>query len=189
VISQEEYRERTKEQKAEARRRERQYRADQLRRQKEKRCASSRARKILGEHLDRHQRRCLEKLGHFDIRVRGRTFRIHNNKYQHNVFELDEQNRPIREFCAHTSHACPQSDHALAQKLLLEHDPDHFFRVANIWNLEGGRRIVSHSGSDFALPPAPRTVQDGLVGDFDRELERQLRRTEGPIPQGQILHA
>lgn len=48
-----------------------------------------------------------------------RRFRIYNNKYQHNVFEIDQDGRKLREHCAHTSHACPQSDHALAQKLLL----------------------------------------------------------------------
>lgn len=156
VVSQEQYRERTKEQKAETRRQEREYRADQQRRAKAKKCASSRAHKILGENLDRSQRRCLAKLGYFDIKVQGRTFRIHNNKYTHNVFELDPQGKPVREFCAHTSHACPQSDHALAQKLLLENDPEEFFRIANIWGLEGDRRIVSHSRANFVLPPAPQ---------------------------------
>ena len=156
IVSQEQYRERTKEQKAAARRREREYQTEQQRRAKARKCASSRAHKILGENLDRSQRRCLAKLGYFDIQVHGRTFRIHNNKYIHNVFELDAQGKPVREFCAHTSHACPQSDHALAQKLLLENDPEEFFRIANIWDIQGNRRIVSSSRANFVLPPQPQ---------------------------------
>lgn len=159
VVSQEEYRERTREAEAARRRREREWQERQRKQRKEREAASYRARKLLVEHLDRQQRKTLEKLGYFDLKVNvggaERTFRIFNNKYQHNVFELDERGQKVREFCAHTSHACPQSDHALAQKLMLEADPQQFFRVANIWNLNGGRRIVSNSGMDF-MPPQPQ---------------------------------
>jgi hypothetical protein len=161
VISNDEYRERRKETEAARRRREREWRAEQTRKRKEREAATSRARKILVEHLDQDQRRTLDQHGYFDIKIEvagaERVFRIFNNKYQHNVFELDESGNKVREFCAHTSHACPQSDHALAQKLLLEADPQQFFRVANIWNLRGGRQIISNSGADF-MPPQPQLV-------------------------------
>jgi len=79
-----------------------------------------------------------------------RRFRIHNDKYMHNVFELGEDDVKIRELCAHTSHACPQGDHSLAQKLLLESSPEEFLRVANIWDLQGAERhLISKSGRSY----------------------------------------
>lgn len=107
--------------------------------------AKERADKLLVEHLSAEQEQSLAQHGYFDMGTlvdgKNRRFRIYNNKYQHNVFEIDENGRKLREYCAHTSHACPQSDHALAQKLILEHSPSEFLRVANIWDLEGGRRV------------------------------------------------
>lgn len=112
--------------------------------------AEKRADKILVEHLSTEQERMLLEQGYFDVRTmvdgRPRRFRIHNHRYQHNVFELDENDVKIRELCAHTSHTCPQSDHALAQKLLLEHNPEEFLRVANIWDLQRDRALISQSG-------------------------------------------
>lgn len=106
--------------------------------------ARQRADKLLVEHLTPEQEKSLLEDGYFEIDVRAdgkvRRFRIYNDKYQHNVFEIDRRGRKLREYCAHTSHACPQSDHALAQKLLLEHNPREFFRVANAWDLRDGLR-------------------------------------------------
>lgn len=106
--------------------------------------ARERADKLLVEHLTDEQEQSLAAHGYFDLETvvdgEKKRFRIHNNKYQHNVFEIDESGRKLREYCAHTSHACPQSDHALAQKLLLEHNPLEFFRVANIWDVRNGLR-------------------------------------------------
>jgi hypothetical protein len=106
--------------------------------------AVKRADKLLVEHLTEEQEQSLAAQGYFDVDtiVKGekKRFRIHNNKYQHNVFEIDQDGRKLRELCAHTSHACPQSDHALAQKLMLEHNPAEFLRVANIWDLRNDRR-------------------------------------------------
>ena len=103
--------------------------------------AKQRADKLLVEHLTEEQEQSLAAHGYFDVDtiVKGekKRFRIHNNMYQHNVFEIDQDGRKLRELCAHTSHACPQSDHALAQKLMLEHNPTEFFRVANIRDLRG----------------------------------------------------
>ena len=149
VGSQEQVREAEQRRQARRRREEQQW----LQRKKQRKVAGKRADKILVEHLSRLQRRQLEKLGFFDVEVAGRKFRIHNNKYQHNVFELDDENRPVREFCAHTSHACPQSDHALAQKLMLESALDEFCRVANVWDRRNGRReLVSESGRELRVP-------------------------------------
>lgn len=116
--------------------------------------ANRRADKILVEHLSADQERCLAEHGYFDVRtmVNGvpRRFRIHNDKYMHNVFELGEDDVKIRELCAHTSHACPQGDHSLAQKLLLESSPEEFLRVANIWDLQGAERhLISKSGRSY----------------------------------------
>lgn len=113
--------------------------------------ARERADKLLVEHLSAEQEQSLAQHGYFDVDTfvdgRNRRFRIYNNKYQHNVFEIDESGRKLREYCAHTSHACPQSDHALAQKLLLERNPLEFFRVANIWDVRDGRRNAIRAGS------------------------------------------
>lgn len=109
--------------------------------------AQQRAHALLVEHLTYHQRRQLKKHGHFNVRVAGRNFRISNKSIYHNVFELDADGNIIREFCAHTLPGCPQSDHALAQKLMLETALDDFCRVANVWDRRGERRrLVSPSG-------------------------------------------
>lgn len=107
--------------------------------------ARKRAKKLLVENLNEKQRRTLEKHGWFEVKVGDRRFRIHNDRYQHNVFELDGAGAKLREFCAHTSHACPQEDHVLAQKLMLEGCPEEFFAIANQWDLSQGGRVLVHN--------------------------------------------
>ena len=152
VVSDEQYKARTKEQKRAQAERQREYQARIARQLEERRLARGRAKKILAENLTELQRRTLEEHGWFDVQVKGRTFRIHNNRYQHNVIELDTAGNKLREFCAHTSHACPQEDHALAQKLMLEHALDDFCKIANVWDRRGRRKLISSSGTELVLP-------------------------------------
>lgn len=127
------------------------WQAEQAERERKAKKAQRLARKVLCENLTRRQRQTLERLGYFDIEVKGRRFRIHANRYQHNVRELDAEGREMREYCAHTSHACPVDDHLLAQKLMLETEPDEFARIANVWDLRSGRRLVSSSGQPLGV--------------------------------------
>lgn len=113
--------------------------------------ARNRARQILVEHLSQAQKDTLEKHGYFDVEAGGRWFRIYGNSFQHNIFELDANGRKIREYCAHTSLACPREDHMLAQKFMIEASFEEFARVANIWDLRGHRRIIHESGRE--VPP------------------------------------
>jgi len=143
--------EETREQKAARAQQQLKWKAEQKERDAAKQQARFRAKKILAEHLTGVQKQTLEKEGYFDVQVVGRNFRIYNDRYQHNVFELDDQGKKIREFCAHTSHACPQEDHSLAQKLMLEHALENFQEIANVWDLKGQRRLVSQSRQQLVL--------------------------------------
>lgn len=109
--------------------------------------AKRRAKKLLGDHLTERQQRQLKKKGYFEVCVQGRTFRIHNNAYHQNIVEVDKKGKKLREFCAHTSQVCPNEDHHLAQKLMIECALEDFEKIANVWDLQkSGRPIISRSG-------------------------------------------
>lgn len=66
------------------------------------------------------------------------------NGYQHNVFRI-EDGRRIFEYCIVTRGFLPVYDQMLAQKLLLQANPEMFHRVTNTWALaeDGTREMVS----------------------------------------------
>jgi hypothetical protein len=91
------------------------------------RTSETRARRLLTRLLSDSQLRELEKHGCFTVRVPGRgTFCI-LPRSTFNVIHLQTGNL----YCCTTEAFVPLSDLMLAQKLLLENDPDRFFAAAN----------------------------------------------------------
>jgi hypothetical protein len=104
--------------------------------------AEDRAKVLLMECLSDPQRETLEKHGWFDVKIPdGRMFRIHKG-YQHNVRRLDG-GKEREDYCAHIDLKIPVYDNMLAQKLTLQHNPEEFFKLANVavrYNREGVAR-------------------------------------------------
>ena len=97
--------------------------------------ARVRARKLLVEHLSKQQHEQLEKQGHFDVEVKGRTYRIRPGKGHGAWVDRIEKDKAVEGFCIYAAQdegVLPAEDHALAHKLLLEVDEDEFRRRANI---------------------------------------------------------
>lgn len=90
--------------------------------------AAARARALLMTNLSPAQRESLEKYRFFDIRIEGKTYRIHQGTHG-NVRQV-ENGREIVTFCAQPD-GVPAEDAMLAQKLMLETDEAAFLRVAN----------------------------------------------------------
>lgn len=92
--------------------------------------AEQTARNTLLEVLDDGQKDTLEKEGCFYLRTEGHRYRI---KPGQSVERVDEQGRITSRFCIHApySYKLPPSDQAICHKLMLECEPDYFFKTAN----------------------------------------------------------
>lgn len=101
------------------------------RREKEEK-AKKRAMRMLRRHLTRVQKKQLDQDKAFElVGPSGIRYRIECHQRMHNVFELNEQGRKVREFCIYATGQVPAADNWLAQKLLLEADEQEFKRIAN----------------------------------------------------------
>lgn len=101
--------------------------ADDVRRR-----ATARATKLLHLCLTEQQRRQFEQHKCFEVISAGGTVRyllFHGRSA--NVYRLDAQGRVVKRFCAHPALMVPDADTLLAQKLMLETDPQAFERLAN----------------------------------------------------------
>jgi hypothetical protein len=92
--------------------------------------AIARANTLLRSCLSPEQVAELDLLGRFHVRVGNNTYRI-GERHSYNVSLLDEDGRPHTDYCVVSREFVPKPDQILAQKLLLETDPDTFFRIAN----------------------------------------------------------
>lgn len=92
--------------------------------------ANERAEKLLQEVLSPAQRAELQRKNYFHVRANGRRFRI-TRGWAGNVLEVDARSRLRYRFCAHPNQHVPAPDVMLAQKLVLESEPERFFSVAN----------------------------------------------------------
>ena len=89
--------------------------------------AETRGRALLLRLLDPSQRRDFERHGYFSVQVAGRgTFWILPSTF-FNVLHAETGDC----YCAVPRAEVPLSDLMLGQKLLLEHEPKAFFRIAN----------------------------------------------------------
>ncbi len=91
------------------------------------RTSETRARRLLTRLLSEGQLRELEKHGCFTVQVPGRGKFCILPRSTFNVIHLQTGNL----YCCTTEAFVPLSDLMLAQKLLLENDPDRFFAAAN----------------------------------------------------------
>jgi hypothetical protein len=91
------------------------------------RTSETRARRLLTRLLSDSQLRELEKHGCFTVQVPGRGKFCILPRSTFNVIHLQTGNL----YCCTTEAFVPLSDLMLAQKLLLESDPDRFFASAN----------------------------------------------------------
>ena len=91
------------------------------------RASEARARKLLCRMLSASQLQELETHGCFTVEAPGRGRFCILPRTTFNVFHMQTGNL----YCCNTEAFVPLSDLMLAQKLLLERDPDRFFAVAN----------------------------------------------------------
>jgi hypothetical protein len=91
------------------------------------RTSEMRARRLLRRMLSEQQQRELQTHDCFTVEVRGRGRFCILPRSTFNVFHIQTGNL----YCCNTEAFLPLSDLMLAQKLLLESDPDRFFAVAN----------------------------------------------------------
>jgi hypothetical protein len=95
------------------------------------RCADD----LLMSQLTPEQRDQYRKDKKFIVNVRGRRYEFNCNRQHQNITELAANGNRIREYCVYQTGRCPMPDNHLAQKLLLECDPEQFERKANVFDL------------------------------------------------------
>ena len=94
--------------------------------------ARKKAMLLLRVHLSRQQREQLKQETAFELTApSGTRYRIECTRDMHNVFELDNDGKKIRELCIYTNAQVPKGDNWLSQKLMLEADEETFRRIAN----------------------------------------------------------
>lgn len=108
--------------------------------ERERIAAKEKAEVLLLRHLSPEQQDDLKSKGCFFVEVDGVKYKINRGSHG-NVHMLGEGDRSKRSFCIQPSKGCPDGDAMLAQKLLLEADPEEFWRLANVTNMEAGRLI------------------------------------------------
>jgi hypothetical protein len=94
--------------------------------------ANARAEALLKENLNAEQRKEFGKTKTFTVITRDgqRRYRV-NHGWSGNVQRLDEKGTPVESYCIHPKEQIPIPDHMLGQKLLIEHDEEHFLKTAN----------------------------------------------------------
>ncbi len=131
--------------------------------------ARDRSRALLEEFLTAEQRDELTHSACFHVQgADGFRYQIRLGQ-AHNVFRVDETGQRVVEYCLITKGILPVCDQLLAQKVLLETDPETFHKTANAWSLEGGQRVC-------LTPPAARRERlPDLIGE---QLEIALWRPD-----------
>lgn len=108
--------------------------------------AQQKAEQLLREHLTPEQERAWqENRAIFVTGQSGKRYQIKEG-HTHNVFEVDEAGRPVREFCVHVGFHVPKADNVLAQKLALQFNEAELLRRANWWDLSQPGRPLVHRG-------------------------------------------
>lgn len=102
-----------------------------LKREAERQVASGKAETLLRRMLSSKQNSELDELGHFLVTAKnGQTYRIKRGVHS-NVAELCPETGVVKKtFCVVPRLDVPTQDAMLAQKLLLEVDPERFLRIA-----------------------------------------------------------
>lgn len=107
---------------------------ERIRQEKEKKDreeADKRAEELLKKHLDQKQREQYEKDKKFRVRSKdGAEFEL-ASLWSGNAVELTPDGKRLARFCIHPREYVPIPDLLLAQKLMLETDPETFRKTAN----------------------------------------------------------
>lgn len=97
----------------------------------ERKIAEAKAEVLLTQMLTPQQKEDLKNKRCFYLFSGGKKYRIDRGRTG-NVKLVDDRDQVVESYCIHPNIACPDADTMLAQKLLLETDPETFERVANI---------------------------------------------------------
>jgi hypothetical protein len=121
-----------------------------------KQAVTAKSKAILEAHLFPEQVEEFRAKDEFHIQGADGFEYLITNGYQHNVFRIEDGRRTF-EYCIITRGFLPVYDQMLAQKLLLQANPEMFHRVTNTWSLaeDGTREIVSRGVIDSVPEPNP----------------------------------
>ena len=98
----------------------------------EREAAQKRAEELLLANLGPEQVEQYRKEKRFVVKGGdGASFEL-SPAWSGNVREVDQQGKAIRRFCIHPRETLPLADLMLAQKLMIETDPEAFRRIANV---------------------------------------------------------
>lgn len=104
--------------------REREYRRDR---------AIWRAEELLLRNLTPGQRASYLEHGRFTVKTKRRHRYAIGKARSQNVVRINKRGKPMRVYCLTVGHGVPLPDALLGQKLMLDHDEDHFLAVARQW--------------------------------------------------------
>ena len=112
----------------------------------------SKARALLEAHLTPDQLEEFKATDEFHIQGADGYEYLLTNKFQHNVFRIEGGRRTV-EYCIVTREYLPNYDQMLAQKLLLQANPEMFHKITNTWALteDGKREMVSRGVTEPLL--------------------------------------
>jgi DNA-directed RNA polymerase subunit N (RpoN/RPB10) len=113
--------------------------------------AKRKATVLLLDHLTDEQRAEFQRNQTFTVmdKYGQRRYRVRRAIAGH-VDEISAEGKVLRNFCIHPSENVPEEDNMLIAKLMIEHDVDEFWRIANIQDRTNGR----HYGRDQVPEPA-----------------------------------
>jgi len=103
---------------------------------RELKAAKDKAEVLLLRHLSPQQQEDLRTKNSFTVEVDGCKYRIHRGSHG-NVQMLGETAGQIRKSFCIQPRDCPEGDAMLAQKLMLEHDAEEFWKIANVTHHDG----------------------------------------------------
>lgn len=112
---------------------ERQWEEERKQREEIRKIAEGKAEKLLLALLTPEQQADYKEHRRFFLQVNGQMFRI-DHGHTGNVKRVDPVTREVTDsYCIHPScaHGCPDQDVMLAQKLMLETDPEQFVKSSN----------------------------------------------------------
>lgn len=103
---------------------------DELKKQSTK-LATTRSMILLLSLLNQEQEDCLYENGWFHVKgADGFNYRVIYNKHG-NIAKLSEKGEVVKCYCGHYGEELPTADTLVAQKLVLEFDPESFTKKAN----------------------------------------------------------
>jgi len=126
-----ERREQTEAEQEAEREQQRRFEEERKRRKAQECITEKKAEVLLLSYLNPADKKIFRRHRHIDVWSQsGRRFRIKEGR-QHNIYELDDRGKALREYCIHVKDDVPNCDNVLAQKFMLECREADFLRIAN----------------------------------------------------------